>query len=398
MALDFPTSPTNGQHFPATPLAGIPTYTWDGEKWSTVGGSVSGGSSVCYDIAQALTPAQQQQARQNIYAAPFSAMAYSGMQVNGSMDVSQELGGSGTGTNAKYVLDGWVLSFGGTMGQIGYQGATAVPGFTNSIFNNNNTAQPTLGSNDYALINQSIEGYRIARLAWGTANAQPITIAFWCMHTIPGTYSGIVRDSAADTCYAFTYTHNVASAWEYKTITIPGPTTGTWKTDNTVGLVVYLTTASGNALIAPSANAWLSGNYVAAPGQVNGVATAGQLNAYTGFIMVPGNEAPSAARSPFVMRSYDQELPLCNRYWQQCRAVIDGVATTAGQIVTTGITFAPKMRAAPTAITFTQDFAPGNASAPTTGNVSTYGCYFQMIAPAAGRSYYYGSVIADARL
>jgi hypothetical protein len=33
MAIDFPTSPTVGQRFPASPIAGVPTYVWDGEKW-----------------------------------------------------------------------------------------------------------------------------------------------------------------------------------------------------------------------------------------------------------------------------------------------------------------------------------------------------------------------------
>ena len=33
--LDFPASPTIGQTYPATPTVGVPTYTWDGEKWTS---------------------------------------------------------------------------------------------------------------------------------------------------------------------------------------------------------------------------------------------------------------------------------------------------------------------------------------------------------------------------
>ena len=40
--LDFPASPTNGQKYPASPIAGVPTYTWDGEKWTTTGNSIIG--------------------------------------------------------------------------------------------------------------------------------------------------------------------------------------------------------------------------------------------------------------------------------------------------------------------------------------------------------------------
>ena len=65
-AFDFPASPSVGQKYPASPVAGVPTYTWDGEKWTTIGGAVSGGLAVCYDIVQTLTAPQQLQARQNI--------------------------------------------------------------------------------------------------------------------------------------------------------------------------------------------------------------------------------------------------------------------------------------------------------------------------------------------
>src|SRR6185369_7291677 len=45
--------------------------------------------AVRFDAAQALTAPQQQQSRQNIYAAPLDALAFSGMQVNGAMDICQ---------------------------------------------------------------------------------------------------------------------------------------------------------------------------------------------------------------------------------------------------------------------------------------------------------------------
>jgi hypothetical protein len=40
MAFDFPATPTIGQKFPASPIAGVPTYTWDGEKWTTSTGAI----------------------------------------------------------------------------------------------------------------------------------------------------------------------------------------------------------------------------------------------------------------------------------------------------------------------------------------------------------------------
>jgi hypothetical protein len=40
MALNFPSGPASGQKYPASPVAGVPTYSWDGEKWTTGAGNV----------------------------------------------------------------------------------------------------------------------------------------------------------------------------------------------------------------------------------------------------------------------------------------------------------------------------------------------------------------------
>ena len=36
MALNFPSSPALGQKHPVPSVVGVPTYTWDGEKWTTL--------------------------------------------------------------------------------------------------------------------------------------------------------------------------------------------------------------------------------------------------------------------------------------------------------------------------------------------------------------------------
>ena len=71
---------------------------------TTVSGLSAGGSltgAVRYDAAQGLSAEpQQRQGRQNIYAAPFDALAYNGLQINGGMEVSQEKGTAGTSISA----------------------------------------------------------------------------------------------------------------------------------------------------------------------------------------------------------------------------------------------------------------------------------------------------------
>jgi hypothetical protein len=56
MALDFPASPTVGQKYPASPVAGVPTYTWTGTLWTTQGtGAVAGKLAVYSDGSVPMT-------------------------------------------------------------------------------------------------------------------------------------------------------------------------------------------------------------------------------------------------------------------------------------------------------------------------------------------------------
>jgi hypothetical protein len=252
------------------------------------------------------------------------------------MEVSQERGfGSGVAVNG-YAIDGWKMLKVGTMVTLlgGYT-TSNFPGFANVLAMGVTTAQPSLGAGDSAVIMQYIEGYRVSRLAWGTASAQSITIGFWSAHHRTGTYTGVVTNGAVNRSYAFSYTQNVVDTPEYKTVTIPGDTTGAWAKDNAIGLIIIFAMACGTTQTAPSLNAWVTGNYVAGPGQVNAVAATTDAMYITGVVVLPGIEAPSAARSALIMRPYDQELVTCKRYWEQIDTKFQGycLAGTANAIL-----------------------------------------------------------------
>lgn len=42
--LNFPNSPAPGDKWPSPPVPSLPIYTWDGEKWTTISGSIGGGA------------------------------------------------------------------------------------------------------------------------------------------------------------------------------------------------------------------------------------------------------------------------------------------------------------------------------------------------------------------
>jgi hypothetical protein len=139
---------------------------------------------------------------------------------------------------------------------------------------------------------------------------------------------------------------------QFNVITIPGDTTGTWASDNTIGIALHFAMACGSTFTAPSANAWIAGNYVAAPGQTNGVAATTDQFRITGVTVLPGNEAPSAARSPFIMRPYGPELTVCQRYLGAYS--VAGVSIPIFGMTNAAVVFLPvpvPLRSTPTIVT-----------------------------------------------
>jgi hypothetical protein len=269
--------------------------------------------------------------RQSIYAAPFDALAYNGMQINGSMEVSQEKGyATATTANGGFICDGWRLTIAGAAAvAVTPASAVLVYGFTNQISLSVTTAAASIAAGDIVAVINFIEGYRIARLAWGTASAQPITIGFWTQHHRTGVYSGTVSNGAANRSYGFTYTQASADVAQYNTVTIPGDTSGVWLADSGIGIRLSFAIASGSTYTA-TAGAWGAFGY-GATGQINGVAATSDVFRLTGVVVLPGTQAPSAAQSPLIMRPFDQELLICKRYFRRINYGV-GVAYSATQI------------------------------------------------------------------
>ena len=317
--------------------------------------------------AQTFTEAEKAVARSNIAAAPFDALAYNGMQINGSMDVSQEKGAAGLvlstpGANGGYIVDGWTCyhSNAATRVVIAKQ-ATLVGllnGFSNGLLLNASTGGSYAAIGDMLLANSGIEGFRTARLFWGYAGAQPITVGFWCFSTIGGTLAFSAQNGAINRSYVVDVP--VIAGWQYKTVTIPGDTTGTWAVDNTVGIKLgFCVTGSGGSRATP--NTWSAGNLICTANTTNLMATNGNNVYLTGVIVLPGTQAPTAAQSALIMRPYDQELVTCQRYFY------NGAGDLAGHAITTNLVgashaFKRTMRTTPT-ITATYIAAVGSPGA-----------------------------------
>jgi hypothetical protein len=350
------------------------------------------------EVAQGLNTTQQQQARQNIYAAPLDAMGYYGLQSNGSMEISQENSSSSVTLppgSAKYILDGWVVTNTGSAALTSGQNSFPPSGLSSALQVLVTTPAPTIGPSDYTFIFQDIEGQRCRRLGWGAGGALPITIAFWAFAVRPGLYSGSVTNPPTfNRSYPFSFTINAGSTWEYKVISIPGDTTGTWTKDTTAGIRVTIAMACGSNFLG-TAGAWTAGGRYGVTGTVNGVATTSDIFILTGFIMLPGIELPAVTHPLYVMRPYEQELALAQRYWQLFSIVFVGGYSGGVSNAYQTITY-PIMRAAPSVTLFNITYS--NCSLLTAYNIYPYATNLSIQTVGGVQAISYASMTLNARL
>jgi hypothetical protein len=165
--------------------------------------------------------------------------------------------------------------------------------------------------------------------------------------SVTGSYSVGFVNADVTRSYVGLYTINSANTWEYKTITVPGDTSGTWLTTNGRGLSVRWCFATGSNRVASSANTWSAGNFIAISSTSNPLmGTLGATFYITGVQLEEGTAA-----SPFEYRLYGTELNLCQRYYYKSPFVAPGeiytvYQTNAGLVGTTN--FPAPMRTTPT--------------------------------------------------
>ena len=237
--------------------------------------------------------------------------------INGAMVFSQRHGTSVITLNeagqTPYEFDRWQRQV-QQNGKITLQQVTDAPsGFGFSIKATTASAiSPNTGA-DYYQINQPIEGFDTAQLAYGTSSAKTTTLSFWVKSTLAGEWSGSIKNAAGNRAYTFTYTINSPSIWEYKTVTIPGDTSGTWiGATNGVGFRLMYDLGTARTDLQGASNAWTATNSYAAPTGVRLVQNAGATWQITGVQLELGKVA-----TPFEHRSYGEELALCQRYYFQ---------------------------------------------------------------------------------
>ena len=241
---------------------------------------------------------------------------YTGMKsriINGSMVIDQRnAGASVTPASGSYTLDRWVFYVSQTSKFTTQQNAGSVTpptGFTNYLGVTSSSAYSVVTGDYFGLV-QNIEGFNTADLGWGSANAKTVTLSFQVYSSLTGTFGGVLKNSASNRTYPFTYTVSSANTWTTISITIAGDTTGTWiGATNGIGIQLIFGLSVGSTY-SGTAGSWSGGNYLSATGATSVVGTNGATFYITGVQLEKGSTATS-----FDYRPYGTELQLCQRYY-----------------------------------------------------------------------------------
>jgi len=243
--------------------------------------------------------------------------------INGGMVLDQRnAGASFTPINNQYTLDRWIANITQTGKFTVQQNAGSVTppvGFSNYLGCTSASAY-SVAAGDVFIISQRIEGFNTADLGWGTANAKTVTLSFQVYSSLTGTFGGSIFNSAENYSYPFSYSVPVANTWTTISITIAGPTAGTWiGATNGRGMSVIFSLGSGSTF-SGTAGSWSANTFYSATGATSVVGTNGATFYITGVQLEVGVTATS-----FDYRPYGTELQLCQRYCINYRSADAGV-------------------------------------------------------------------------
>ena len=324
--------------------------------------------------------------------------------INGQMQIDQRNAGviSTPTANPTYVLDRWRVSVSQSSkisvqqnaGSVANGGSVVAPAGFTSWFGITSLAA-TSTSSDYYYLGQSIEGFNIADLGWGTANAKTVTLSFQVYSSLTGTFGGSLYNNGGARSYPFTYSIPVANTWTTISVTIAGDTSGTWLTTNGLGVSVNFGLGVSSTF-SGTAGSWSGNTYFSATGATSVVGTNGATFYLTGVQFEKGSTATS-----FDYRPYGTELQLCQRYYEattnNSTMIFSGDVTSGQDYYVYGNWVVPK-RASP-AFTPTIGAQSGFSSSTTSPTVSISSWSVASTSTATGaRKYYFFGYTASAEL
>lgn len=297
------------------------------------------------------------------------------MVTNGSFTVAQRsTSKTGITGTAFHTCDRWFTALLNLGTWTQSQSSDAPNGFGNSLKMECTIADASPATSDYLFISHKFEGNQLQSIAKGTSDAKPLTLSFWVKSNVTGTYAVYGRDDDNTRGVGGTYSITSSGVWEYKTISIPADTVGSFDNDNSKSFQIEWWLASGTDFSSGTTpSAW----EVYDSTDRNGSANVNLASATSNYWQITGVQLEVGTATPFEHRSYSDQLQACRRYFQiigsasTTQRVADTFGWTSG-IILPLVSFPVEMRSAPSfsASDVTQGVIEGNTTAYTSNITS----------------------------
>ena len=249
---------------------------------------------------------------------PATPLSHRNMIINGAMGIWQRGSAQATvGNTPIFRADRWECRAGDgsthTVDAVSDTPTTSDTKFPYALkFTVGSTAASIGAGSASNYFNYKMEGQDFYHAKWGTAQANPITLSFWVKSSVTGDY-GLSFNKDTSQGYATKYTISSANTWEKKTITVTGPSSGTWQNDNGISLRIFWNWGAGSNYTTSTLNTWANSDYRGGWNGGSAVQLVANANA-TWYITGVQLELGSVA-TPFEHKSYQEELQKCKRYF-----------------------------------------------------------------------------------
>jgi hypothetical protein len=187
------------------------------------------------------------------------------------------------------------------------------------------TAEASVGSSEFAMIDHRIEGYNITPV-----KDKMMALSFWVKSNIKTGTMGVSISHSASWGYHTTININQASTWERKIVRFKVDTSsGTWNYDNTAAIDVRLCLMAGSNFQSGDVDQWNAGNYLSTSSQTNFLDSTANDIYFAGFQLIEGEQDLIA--KPL---SIEEQVEQCQRYYEKSYNLTTdpGTNTVDGQV------------------------------------------------------------------
>ena len=253
--------------------------------------------------------------------------------INGGMQIAQRATSeTGLGASSKYsTLDRYAVTVGNTDGRFTMSQSTVtdLEGFSTALKIDCTTADTSVATNEFLIIQQYVEGFNLQQLKATSTTTRAFTLSFYAKSNASRAIATEINFSNGTNKNA-SKLHTIGTSWARYTFTIPAASSTQIDNDNSLECSVNFWLHAGATYSSGTMSATLGAitNANRAVGIGSIFASTDNEIEITGIQLEVGSQA-----TPFEHRSFGEEQALCQRYFEVLFATRAATYASTGSYV-----------------------------------------------------------------